>query len=454
MSSEAKNKIDQNENIRNIFEKVKNGQPISRREFILLIPYILKIAGIGTIISLAAKYGIKISEEEISHTLKPKSKQDTQQEKEIETHTYPSLSVNQNLPSQPTLDSIEFRNLETYEQVNSNEYLVSLARELRYLYSPKKSEISPLITNMVHGSLPNFDQMPEIIEARKLPNIQERILAIIKILGVNTQEELKLLDEINNLEQKIQQINKEQEVLFLKLSELEDLYSKEEIKKNQDIYNLILSLRDEYIGLGKQVEDYEAKISLIEKEISKNAGNPAWNDEVISFCNLYATTLLAALGLFHRISHRVDENGNPVENGGRELNAGGMFNWFREHGSRFGWRDVTDLTHKERMELLRNGAIFYGSSIEHNWIIFGMDVNGFDFRPILTQATDNRSLGLFPNITDGIKDRSLITSWKNSMLKLEYLYKIFPTRKSEKNDDDYQLWAIFVDDSKNPPVRK
>lgn len=417
-----------------IVEKIRNKQAISRREFIQLLPDLLRLAGIGSIITLAAKFGIKILENEnkTSQINNIESSQDTK----IQPINKTIIETNQGLPSQPAPDSIEFRNLETYNQVNSYEYLVTLARELRYLYSPKKSEINPLITNMVHGFLPNFEQMPEIIEARRLPNIQERILSIIKILGVNTQEELKLLDEIKDLEQKMQAIYKLQNSLYNNLEEIDKLLTYDDSGRDQVIMDTQYLIGEIFNKLSKKNEGLLAEIASKEQEIIENAVNPAWNSEVISFCNLYATTILAALGLLHRISHRVDENGNPVESGGRELNARGMFNWFREHGSRFGWKNVTNITHKERMELLRNGAIFYGSTPEHNWIIFGMNVNESDFRPVLTQATYNKSIGLFPNVTE-----------KESIPMLEDLYKIIPV-------EGCQLWAIFADDSKNPPIIK
>lgn len=415
-----------------IIEKIRNKQAISRREFIQLLPDLLRLAGIGTIIALAAKIGIKILDEENKRpqTIKVHEAQVTKTQPLIKSLT----ETNQNLPSQSTTDPLDGKNLENNKHVDSNERLVTLATKLKYLYSPKRSEINPLVTGMVHGSLPNFDEMPEVIAARKLPNIQERILAMIKILGVNTQEELKLLYEINDLEQKINLICKVLDGLSHNTDEISKLITFDASERDQIIMNTQDILWEQYDKLSKKTEDYWAEIVSMEQEIIENAGNPAWNSEVISFCNLYATTLLAALGLLHRISHRVDKNGNPVESGGRELNARGMFNWFKEHGSRFGWKDVSNITHKERMELLRNGAIFYGSTIDHNWIIFGMNVNGSDFRPVLTQATYNKSIGLFPDVTE-----------KESIPMLENLYKIIPT-------EGCQLWSIFVDDAKNPLI--
>lgn len=102
----------------------------------------------------------------------------------------------------------------------------------------------------------------------------------------------------------------------------------------------------------------------------------------INACNIYSTDVLQAMLGNDVISHRVSSTGNPVIEGGRELNAAGMFHWMQNNGQDYGWENVTSLSFEEKNELLAAGFIFFGATEGHNWVI-GMAEGA----PVLSQAT-------------------------------------------------------------------
>ncbi|MFO7171949.1 MAG: hypothetical protein DIU70_003140 [Bacillota bacterium] len=68
--------------------------------------------------------------------------------------------------------------------------------------------------------------------------------------------------------------------------------------------------------------------------------NPRYKPGTDTYCNIYLWDVTRAMGA--EIPHWVDKNGNPVPVGkGIELDANKTAEWLKEHGPRFGWREVT-----------------------------------------------------------------------------------------------------------------
>ncbi len=106
-------------------------------------------------------------------------------------------------------------------------------------------------------------------------------------------------------------------------------------------------------------------------------------------CNIYSTDWIAAIGLGDRISHRVDNTGKPISEGGRELGAWEMQEWLINHGVEYGWQDITTLTYEEKVDLLEKGYVFYGADGGHTWVVYGTRNSEGKILPTLTQATSN-----------------------------------------------------------------
>ncbi len=130
---------------------------------------------------------------------------------------------------------------------------------------------------------------------------------------------------------------------------------------------------------------FRKMIELMPVEVADPERHPRYdyidNGLEINTCNIRAADLLQALDV--PIGHRVDVNGNPSPDG-RELDSEGMYSWIQEHGSRFGWQDVTNLSYEDKKKLLSEGYVFFGATPPHNWVV-GM----LEDRPVVDQASVN-----------------------------------------------------------------
>lgn len=349
-------------------------------------------------------------------------------------------------PTQPGPGSVEFRNLEMYQRsIDDTERQAELER-IRARYSIYADEIHPVVRSAIPGHLMDFDKIPEIQEARKIKNVHERVWKIIKILAVQTKGDLL------RSKREMRQSNNLIKLLILRdnLNLIIQNFDNLKISETSRIPD-ISSLRKLLDKVSKIIETIQ--LSSLDFD-QKMGSNPAWSDKLS--CNLYASTLIAALGLGHRLSHRVDEHGRPVRTGGRELSAEDTHNWLNKNGEKYGWIRVTNLSYAEKVDMLRKGYIFYGTHPGHNWIITGVEIQG-EIQPALNQATNHTLLKLFD--TKNII-RSIVESYSgfiqdtregSVITKEDYYYganyKIMPYGHGEE-----ELWAIHVDDSKNKPI--
>ena len=359
------------------------------------------------------------------------------------------------LPRQVDASSVENRNIQMYNEAYSTEHLGELSIQLNLQYSPNRADIHPEMQRIRPGFLPNFEKVPEIVEARRNPNLEQRLLTIITALGVCTKEEIAINKRRDQLNQDQQPISHLKDII---LNEIDNLRRNENVSRSLrnkfPTIELVNAKEAELKLLSQKIDSMDKTIEDLLNKIIYELGNPSWNDEHINFCNLYATTLLEALNLSHRAGHWVDSSGNIVADGnGRELNAQGMHNWFKEHGERHGWIDVTNKGFSELISMLEQGYIFYGSTKEHNWIIGGITIDG-RCRPFLTQATDNTSVKLFPEVRTNVTDPKLVLpnsqDAQDSYDSLAMIYKLKDIFKT----GNAILYAIHMDDSKNPPIRK
>lgn len=415
----------------------------SRRRF-------LRLAAISYLIAELESSGLPIDPvTETSVTKETNSNTFTDEETEfLRKVLEQNIHINSNeagtSESQPYASSLEYRNPDMYNEVYDGNYLEALSSQLDYEYSPYLSQINPAIKNIRHGVSFDFNQTPEILEARKIEDVHERVLKIVSILAPCTKEELKIRNILIKSELMTRILDntkgtlKDSILLILRHSRESNIAKNPERELLEEKLKILKSIREKYNNQEKATEIFNNFATNV-------YGNPAWNDEHISFCNLYASLLIDALELGHRAGHRVDNNGNIVRSGGRELNASGMYNWFKNHGERHGWKNVSNLTYGEKVKLLEEGYIFYGSSPEHNYIISGIRING-RIRPFLTQATANHTIKLFNDFSDSA------TSYRGippSQINLD----LAGTEKLMPSGSDYQLFAIHIDDSKNPPIR-
>lgn len=113
--------------------------------------------------------------------------------------------------------------------------------------------------------------------------------------------------------------------------------------------------------------------------------NIRYNADVFT-CNIYATDLARIL-TGNKISNRVNEKGDIVHSGGRELRAREILDWLHSHGEKYGWQNITGkyLT-TEEFKIAIQGGIVYAGTTEHNWILY-VDEKG---RVWQTQSSYNR----------------------------------------------------------------
>lgn len=65
-----------------------------------------------------------------------------------------------------------------------------------------------------------------------------------------------------------------------------------------------------------------------------------------TFCNCFASDVALAMSV--TLPHEVDEQGDPAEPlRGKELTANATVRWLRQHGPRFGWRQVSEAEARE-----------------------------------------------------------------------------------------------------------
>lgn len=314
--------------------------------------------------------------------------------------------------------------------------------ELREKYSLNADEISPEILNYIPGSNINFENIPGIKEIRENPNLSERVLGIIKLLSVETKEEIGYKNNSSFVKRELDIIFKEWEELeMLRILIIENKVNSK--SKYLEIYNKIGKPTLEELNklieeVGKKALDIHYKI-YPQNQVTEIKSNPAWNQ--VDSCNLYATSLLSGLGLEHRLAHRVDSQNRPSKEG-TELSANDTLIWLLNEGSKYGWKDVTELNYVEKMQLLNEGYLFYGASKTHNWVVFSTEING-TMQPVLTQATFNTLLGIFDfnELTTNIP----LDYYGQTF---EYSYKFNPVGNGISH-----LFAIHIDDEKNPKIK-
>lgn len=156
--------------------------------------------------------------------------------------------------------------------------------------------------------------------------------------------------------------------------------------------------------------DIEKKIKLLIKllgiETFEEATSRYHTDS--SACNIYALDLFRGLGI-KTISHLVDEDDNPVEEGGFELSAQDTGIWLSDHAKRADsydetlrllneektklisdreFVDITQFDYQQRIDLLKQGYVFLGTTAGHNWVVWSATIDK-EFYPLITQSTYN-----------------------------------------------------------------
>jgi hypothetical protein len=342
------------------------------------------------------------------------------------------------------------------------------------------TEINPQILNLyLKGFILDFTSLPEIKEANLNPNLQERFIKIIKLLAVQSKEELqfnlKILKEYSNprrmeILKKVRSIDKIVSIYFSHNTDsnfennpqgYSGRFSPEFLRewkitfpnKQPPSLEQLLALQEYYYNQLAKLEgwQFEEEIPVIQ----------TWDNQ--ASCNLYASSFMACLGLQNKCSHRVDSENNPIiyvldpktgrtklmiEKEGsmmepigniKELSAADQHQWFQKYSEKHGWVDVTNLSYEKKVELLKDGYVFYGSSEGHNWIILGLELDS-KFQPVLTQATYNNFFSCFiPEEYLGKK----INSFLYSELETKYaeIYKLMPQLDHETNA---KLFAIKI----------
>jgi len=412
--------------------EIKNRGEISRREFLRII----RNMSIATLITAGTeaiyRYFSSKKDEEKDRVIlgvevdRPPKVSFTPYEAEIIRRELAPLNL-----TVPEVSSIK-------EEENRPKNLEEIAAELTYNYSRRINEIDPNLLRINHGFAFDWSTVPEVLEARNITNLEERVLKMISIISVCTKEEYEFRNKrrkyskiLDTLYEKLWILHDNTEDLSKKIIKMDgsfDAETEREIQVKRELWNKIKVLERSY--------------NLVES-LSYVYGNPSWNSE-LSYCNLYATLLMDALNLGHRVGHRVDsiKTGNIVRNGGVELNAEGMHNWFNSHGERHGWVRVSDFSYGEKVKLLEEGYIFYVTSTYHNCIISGITVNG-KVRPFLTQATINTTLDLFADFSDESVSGNFYSDTP---------YNLQLADSSKLLGYEYNLWAIHIDESRNSPI--
>lgn len=73
-------------------------------------------------------------------------------------------------------------------------------------------------------------------------------------------------------------------------------------------------------------------------------------DDGTTFCNIYTTDFIAGMGVTAP-RHWMMSNGNPAAVGkGLEMSANRLYDWFEEHGARYGWMSCDSTTAQNAAE--------------------------------------------------------------------------------------------------------
>jgi hypothetical protein len=113
-------------------------------------------------------------------------------------------------------------------------------------------------------------------------------------------------------------------------------------------------------------------------------------------CNTYAANAIRALGLECCMSHWFASEGNPNDHmEGTEYRAENVHDWLTgPKGQEYGWFDASLMPLEDRIQLLREGFLFYGANRVHNWVIFGLPYGEVEVVPVLTQSIPNTLYGV------------------------------------------------------------
>ena len=431
---------------------MKESPEISRRRFLGLLPKAIVTA-------LAAKYASDL----ISHpeTL-PKSSAEGQVIDPLNEPLSSKINTHISVTEQANSYQSGIKEKSSSENNELNESL-ELGR-LRAIQALKKeistplNQINPEIATLYQrGFILDFSSLTEVKEATSNPDLEESIKKIIQLLSVEAKEVIEYKTaylefynkpEVINLRKKIELIN----LIRFNLTDFQNEERIVDYKKYTQLWNNLFP--------GKTIPDAE-RLSVIESdlffEISKLETNylgsfefdyefvvKNWDNQ--SSCNLYASSFFACFGLQNKFSHRVDSRNNPViyiknETNGRteffienesgqytkpkgsvrELSAEGQHTWMIEDGEKYGWIDVTNLDYDEKLQKLKEGYVFYGSTEDHNWVIVGLTING-EFQPLLTQATSHVLLGAFKRKEDILAEDEPNPSRSNFYYRNSELY--------------------------------
>ncbi len=313
--------------------------------------------------------------------------------------------------------NFEFQRLKSVRRLSEifSTPLEKIRNEIRFLHN--------------RGFVFDFTSLPEVKKLNKLPSLSRRCLEIVKLLSVKTKEEILFENEKFNFYTKPETLNR-MIIIFYHNS----LYLSGKISYSQFLESIsslktsfqdLLALPVDDIGqnkskIGSVMGNFEGKLyedifQIDEKYDSANLPRvESWGNQ--DSCNLYALEIVKCLGLQYVLSQRVDGEDSPVvyKNKGRqvqqlvykngklvrpvgkirELSAKGIHEWLGRNGEKNGWEDVTTYSYRDKINLLRQGYIFYGATTEHNWIVFGQLLDGI-LEPVLTQASTHELLKLF-----------------------------------------------------------
>lgn len=297
----------------------------------------------------------------------------------------PTLVLEANSPSilsaTPSPNPAEGESDELRESITDDERIS--IEEIEYAVKEKQAQlVQPLHKISVHVTKtpPGLEiDFSQIVEARELQftgDIFEKIEEAVKILSVQTYEDIhgSSSSEALSLNEYIQEIDTERYEILNRLNDntTKDLLASEEKKQLEDRLNLL-------DNMWMKAQD----------ELSKITGNPRYSQ--VDSCNIYVADFLRLLGV--GVSHRIDPvTQEPVLVGGQELSAAQMQKWLLEHGETRGITNINSFSEEQRYKLLENGNIIIGTSPTHMWLIIPgkIQVKGEEkIVPILTQATFN-----------------------------------------------------------------
>jgi hypothetical protein len=413
-------------------------ESISRRRFLELLPK-------AVVTSLAAKYASDL----ISH---PKSLPKSSAHRQVvgESQEPPTSIIDPEMDRllteyinshQPEVNkkttSLEKKELNENHELERLRGVQALKEEISVPFDQINPEIATLYQR---GFILDFASLPEVAEARNNPNIEESIKKIISLLSVESREMIESASislEFFNLPEVIELQKKLDAIYYLRSRHLDYTDGDTKIvsyKNYVELWNKFFP--GKVLPSPEVLEDlsfrYQRKMNMLYYKFFSEHYSPKieniknWDNQ--ASCNLYASAFFACLVGQQHFSHRVDSQNNPIiyllnrqtgrteffiegKDGQlvkpvgsvRELSAKGQHDWMIEHGEQHGWLDVTNLDYDQKLQKLKEGYVFFGSTEDHNWVIVGLTVNG-EFQPFLTQATSHNLLGVFKRVEDISED--------------------------------------------------